>query len=368
MKSVLNKITVLVFCAVLLGLVSCDKGDTQKEWGNAKIYMPQATMLDGGITNNYPVPLNNNPATKNYDIDSTANLLHIYLGVYRSGLQPLSAYSVKIYVDDAATANAIAGMSNGVALPSDIYSLPTEADVPDNERQTDFVLTVDLNKLKTEYMAYASKKLALVVGISDPSAYELNENLSKTTVIIDGPSFLPAPKIVQGGDFSDGSENYWTIMNLNNDGVFDPSNVVVKNGILTLTFGAGPVTGNIACYQPIELTKDANYKLSCDFTCSGGAVSGQFFICISTVEPQEGQYYDVTQGIFTNIDAWASNGLTGAVSGTLPQVDTWNGGIDKTTGVFTSTFSGTGYLIMNIACWDGNVGVITVDNLTINAM
>jgi len=366
MKSVLNKIIVFSSIFVVLGLVSCGQDDSQTEWGNAKVYMPQAAILDGGLTNNYPVPLNNDPASKNYGIDSTTNLLHIYLGVYRSGLQQLESFSVKIYVDDAATTNAVSGMSNGVALPSDVYSLPTEAVVPDNEREIGFELTVDLNKLLEEYPSYATKKIVLVVGISDPSMYALNENLSKTTVIIDGPSFLPAPKIVQGGDFSDGSESYWTLLNLNDDGVFDPSVIVVKNGTLTLTYGTGTVTGNIAYYQPIQLTEGVNYKLSCGFSCTGGSANGQFFICISDLEPQEGQYYDMTQGIFTNIDAWAANGLTGPVTGTLPQVGTWEAGIDNTTGVFTSPYSGTVYLILDVACWGGNVGVITLNNLTID--
>jgi len=368
MKSVLNKITVLLSIAVLSGLVSCDKGDDQKQWGNAKVYMPQAAILDGGLTNNYPVPLNNDPASKNYDIDSTANLLHIYLGVYRSGLQPLQSFSVKIYIDEAATDSALSGINNGVALPSDVYTLPDEATVPDNERETVFYLTVDLNKLEEEYVSYSTKKMVLVVGISDPSDYTLNENLCKTTVIIDGSSFLPAPKIVQGGDFSDGSDAYWTLRTLDYGGVFNESVAVVRNGYLTLTFGPGPVTGNIAYFQTIELTEEAKYRISCDFSDTGGAKDGQFFICISDKEPQEGQYYDMNNGIFTTIDAWQSNGLTNPVSGKLPQIGTWQSGIDKTTGEFTSPYSGKVYLIMVIACWDGNVGIITVDNLTIDEL
>ena len=368
MKNVLNKITILFFVFALWELISCDTSDSQKEWGNARIYMPQAAMLDGGLTHNYPVPLNNNPATKNYDIDSTTNLLHIYLGVYRSGLQALKSYSVKVYVDEAATNNALTGINRGIALPSDIYTLPTEAVVPDNKRETVFNLTVDLNKLAEKYPSYALKKMVLVVGISDPSMYELNEDLCKTTVIIDGSSFLPAPKIVQGGDFSDGSQTYWTLRNLDNGGVFDPSVAVVKDGVLTMTFGAGPVTGNIAYYQPISLTQGAKYKLSCDFSSSGGAKDGQFFICISTIEPQTGQYYDMNNGLFTTIDAWQPNGLTNSVSGKLPQVGTWQSGIDKATGQFSPASSGQYYIILVIACWNGNVSKIILDNLTINEL
>jgi len=375
MKNILNKITFLFFIFAVFALNSCGTDDSQKEWGIAKIYMPQAAIFDGGITNNYPVPLNNNPSTKNYDIDTATNLLHIYLGVYRSGLQPLNAYSVKVYVDEAATNDALAGISKGVALPSDVYSLPSEVAVKDNERQATFYLTVDLNKLEEKYMDYATKKMVLVVGISDPSNYSLNESLSKTTVIIDGSSFLPAPKIVPGGDFSAGSEVYWTLRNLNNSGVFNPSVAVIQNGVLTMTFGAGPVSGNIAFYQPINLTKGTKYKLSCDFSSTGGAKDGKFFICISTIEPQTGQDYDMTVGIFTTIDSWQPAGITNAVSGKLPQIGTWQSGdpnipndpykLDKTTGQFSPPTDGQYYIILVIAAYNGNVSTITLDNLKI---
>jgi len=189
MKGIWNKITTLFFIFALFGLNSCEKDDNAKEWGNAKIYMPQAAMLDKGLSHDYPVPLK---VTKNYGIDSTTNLLHVYLGVYRSGLQPLQSYSVQIYVDAAATNDALSGIDEGVALPSDVYSLPDEAVVPDNERETGFDLIVDLNKLTEKYISYATKKIVLVVGISNPSKYVLNEALCKTTVIIDGAFFLPA--------------------------------------------------------------------------------------------------------------------------------------------------------------------------------
>lgn len=194
MKSMWNKITTLFVIFAVLGLSSCEKDDNAKEWGYAKIYMPQAAILDGGLSHDYPVPLNNNPATKNYGIDSTTNFLHIYLGVYRSGLQPLQSYSVQVYVDAAATNDALPGIDEGVALPSDVYSLPGEVVVPDNEREIGFDLTVDLNKLAEKYISYATKKMVLVVGISNPSNYVLNEALCKTTIIIDGASFLPAPQ------------------------------------------------------------------------------------------------------------------------------------------------------------------------------
>ena len=190
MKYNLNKIPAL--CCLLLAAVfmfSCEEDDNKKEWGNTKVYMPQAAMLNGGLTNNnYPVPLNNNAATKNYKLDEANKILQVYLGVYRSGLQKLESYSVQVAADNAATASYVAGNANRIALPSDAYTLPDNATVPDGERETIFYLTVDLKKLGEDFL---SKNIVLIVGISNPSKYELNESLSKTTVIINGSFFLP---------------------------------------------------------------------------------------------------------------------------------------------------------------------------------
>jgi len=189
MKYKLNKIPTLcclIFATVIM--FSCEEDDNKKEWGNTKVYMPQAAILNGGLTsNNYPVPLNNNASTKNYKLDEANKLLHVYLGVYRSGLQKLESYSVQVAADNAATSAYVAGNANRIALPNDAYTLPDKVTVPDGEREAVFHLTVDLKKLGADFL---SRNIVLVVGISNPSKYELNESLSKTTVIINGSFFL----------------------------------------------------------------------------------------------------------------------------------------------------------------------------------
>ena len=189
MKNKWNIIPVLFgfILASALFFSSCEEDDNKKEWGYSLIYMPQASILNGGLVNNdYPVPLNNNAATKNYELDETGKILKIYLGVYRAGLEKLESYSVQIAVDAAATA-AAATASNRVVLPEGSYTLPAQITVPKGEREANFLLTVDLNKLDE---SYATRRIVLVVGISNPTRYELNEDLSKTTVVIDGSVFL----------------------------------------------------------------------------------------------------------------------------------------------------------------------------------
>lgn len=191
MKYQLNKLPIMLFCLIFTAMImiSCEEDDNNKEWGYAKIYMPQASILNGGLSNNnYPVPLNNNASTKNYKLDEANKILHVYLGVYRSGLEKLESYSVQVAVDNAATAAYVVGNSNRTILPSDAYTLPETVTVPNGEREITFYLTVDLSKLGADF---SSKSIVLVVGISNPNKYELNESLSKTTVIINGSFFLP---------------------------------------------------------------------------------------------------------------------------------------------------------------------------------
>jgi hypothetical protein len=189
MKNTWNLCSLVLTAIILCSLCSCEEDDNEKEWGTALIYMPQAAILNGGVTNNnYPVPLNSN-TSKNYVLNEEQNLLHITLGVYRSGLQALESYSVTIAAMDAATVEAAAKVANGIVLPAGVYELPDEIIVPDGQRQASFHLTVDLNQLGEEYI---DRSIVLVVAISGSSKYELNKDLCQTTVIIDGKIFIKA--------------------------------------------------------------------------------------------------------------------------------------------------------------------------------
>jgi hypothetical protein len=177
-----------IIALTVLILFSCEKSDNQIEWGNSMIYMPQACILDGGLTNNYPVPLNDNT---NYILDSAKNTIEVLLGVSRSGLEKLQGYTVKVEADIDTTNQIIGSISNAVLLPSDVYTLPTDVSVPDGQRESNFYLTIDRAKLIENYSDYKGKQLILTVGISNPSRYELNQSLSKTIIIIDSGTFMP---------------------------------------------------------------------------------------------------------------------------------------------------------------------------------
>jgi len=359
-----EKKILLIVILFILGLTSCEQDASDVKWGITKIYMPQASVFNGGLNNNYPVPLNNNVATKNYEIDSVTNTLKIVLGVYRSGLQALEAYSVKVGVNNDSTSSVVSQTLKGVELPADTYTLPSEVSVANGERQAIFYLSVDLNKLKTKYPAYATRKLCLVVGISDPTKYELNAALSKTNVIINAAAFMPVPVILKDGIFDAGSEQNWLLTSL--DGTIPALTDAAKvaNGVLTMNYGTTAVTRSIAVYHPISLENGVNYKFSAQATWSG-ATSAEIFFVLSTVKPITGQNYVKTNNYFTGLDAWMPTpNFSTSGTGTFPQAGKWENGINRSSGEFKANFT-DGYVIILATTWGGNIGNVVIDNIKI---
>ncbi len=358
--------------SVAMALSSCSTDDSEIQWGLTKVYMPQAAILDGGLTNNYPVPLGNNASTNNYKKDSADNhyTLKITLGVYRSGLQDREAFSVKVAADAAATQAALSGVPNSIALPEGFYTLPTDIAVPQGERQSTFYLDVDVKKLIEEHPDYGKKKIVLVVALKDLSRYELNEALSKTTVVIDGPSFMPSPKIVKGGDFGADAELYWT--RVNTQGNLPASAAIIANGALVFDYGTTPFTAtNVVCYyNPVQLENGKNYKFSCDVNNKGGTAYNNWWVnvVVTPVKPVAGTAF-VTAGsaCVMSLTPWTTNNkLTSPIVGTLPQNAGTVTNINQTTGVFKSNFSGDGYVVINVIVWSGTIGTISFDNVKID--
>lgn len=370
MKNLIDRISTLYMVSfVLLCLVSCGTDDNEKTWGETKIYMPQAAILSGGMDNNYYVPLSGS-STQNYIIDEETNTMKIALGVYRSGLQKLEAYSVKVFVDEDATNQTVANsVSVAAVLPADVYSLPDEIHVPQGEREATFFLSIDMDKLIESFENQNLARIVLVVGIKDPSRYELNEELSKTTIMISAPTFLPVPPIVKGGNFSPGSEAFWTIKNLDDgSGEYDDSFASIVDDALKISFGSNPVNTNIAYYQPIELTAGVKYKFSADFNSAGGVSSGRFFFCISQREPQEGEYFEESWGMYAMTDSWTGNGLKNPLSGKMPEICGWPDNGMERNGEFTPTATGRYYFIIGAISWNSILESIIIDNILIEEL
>jgi len=175
-----TKISLLLSMALLsVMILSCEKDDSDADFGFAKIFMPQATLANL----NYNVPSGRDSATFNYKVD--AQKVNVLLGVSRSGKLDLGAYSVNVVANpDTVTqmiTNGILPAATTVVMPAAMYTLPQTVSVSDGQSQATFVLSVDRAQLKT----YVGKKVVLGVVLKNPSQYTLNQAINKVVVIID---------------------------------------------------------------------------------------------------------------------------------------------------------------------------------------
>lgn len=171
---------ILSVCA--LALTSCAEGDGDRDYGLMKIYIPQA-MAGGGIDNIYNVPSTGGEYT--YNFEAEGNNINVFLGVLRSGKAAGEAFSVDIQTSEEMSA-AQASALGAEVMPSSVYTLPSNVKVEAGRNSATFHLVLD----KTALGAYTGKKLALCIGIANPSKYELSENGTVVTVLVDVDALL----------------------------------------------------------------------------------------------------------------------------------------------------------------------------------
>lgn len=172
----------------MVSLFSCGKDDSKVDYGYSYVYMPQSITQSGGTNNNYTVPSGTDSSTYNYLYDSTTGKIKVILGVYCSGLSATAGYDVTVSAStDTITKMIAAGtLTNTVAMPSSLYSLPSSVSVPAGSRSANFYLSFDRGAL----LAYSSQKLALAVKISNPTKYTLDSTQATTIVVVNVASLL----------------------------------------------------------------------------------------------------------------------------------------------------------------------------------
>ncbi|MDD4970496.1 MAG: DUF1735 domain-containing protein [Paludibacter sp.] len=177
LKKYTKKIFFLVFFTICFSLcfinTSCVQQDSDIEWGNTKIFIPQAF----GVTY-YAVPTGSN-----YSIDSINGKIIIPLGVSRSGTQKYETFSVDLSVNNDTINSLITSgsLTNIILLPSGTYIIPKKVTIDSGNRDHTFYLSLD----KASLSALTGQKLAVAVNISNPSKYEINKSLSTIIVVID---------------------------------------------------------------------------------------------------------------------------------------------------------------------------------------
>ncbi len=183
MKKICHILTIIAVGLSAVMFSSCEK---ESEWGVRKVYMPQAA-INNNTNHEYYVPMSGQQ-NDNYSISD--GKLNVFLGVYRSGQGDLQSYTVDVYYDADASTSAASTSADRVVLSADYFTIPATVTVEDGSRQNTFYLTIDLEKLKADHPEYNTKMMVVAVGIANPTKYELNEDISKTIVVIDGSKFI----------------------------------------------------------------------------------------------------------------------------------------------------------------------------------
>ncbi len=181
-----NKSTLLILILIGALFMGCKKTGSEEPFGLEVIYIPQSTV-SGGTNLNYFVPTGFDENTYNYNVDNASNKVNVFLGVKRSGKAKIEPFTVDVStrqdtVQELITNGTLKTDSTEVVLlPDDAYSLPQQVNVGADDSSTSFNLSIDKNKL----LAYAGKKVALCVVISNPSKYTVSDQNNQVIIIID---------------------------------------------------------------------------------------------------------------------------------------------------------------------------------------
>lgn len=177
-----NLILLSLICLMILP--ACEKPAKDEAFGFSLLYMPQAVLQSAGIGSNYTVKIN----------EANSADTSIIVGLYRSGLEELSAVTVDVSVDkdslsEAITAAQLPGApanlniyKNAKLMPDTYYTLPNKISIENGQREG-YVLMVIKKSLLMNDPDFGTKNFILPVRISNPTKYKLNEKLSLTMFI-----------------------------------------------------------------------------------------------------------------------------------------------------------------------------------------
>ncbi|MGC4235506.1 MAG: hypothetical protein QM594_21210 [Niabella sp.] len=363
-KSLSGNIMILLMVALLC----CKKTEPGiQQLDGSPIFIPQASLLDGGATNYYPVPFNENGGVPNYIVDADSTRLEVVLGVSRSGPDDAQAYSVSVQNNLVVLQQQVNEMADAVALPADLYSFPKKVEVPEGGRTADFNLTVNYRKLLEKYPHLYDKKLLVALSLYNPSRYTVEDKNGTVVLVINAASFMPIPpepqpdnNLIKGSEFNAGDEAHWNTMKQN---VSNSEPVISFSGGKLRVSTPGQAICNYLIYQAVEVEQDKKYKLSGDVT-TNGYTNGWFEFYLHPNAPVLDGDYNPENGAgrLIEFDGWTP-GCLETISGKLEDLYCSGPGVSEGS-VFTSKYSGTVYFVMKIGAWEGKID-LELDNLKI---
>ncbi len=175
----INRLFLLFIISLGLFFTACD--EEKMDYGEAFIYMPQATTT-GGVNTLYSVPSGGGEMTYNFKAEN--GKINIVLGITRSGTFVGEDFTVNIVTLKDETDKLIESgqVRNAVPMPEEIYTLPAQVTVT-NSNEATFFLSVDSATLIND-LAYTGQNMVLTVGLSNPTKYELAEKNTFTNIIL----------------------------------------------------------------------------------------------------------------------------------------------------------------------------------------
>ncbi len=185
---------ILPVLALFFAFAACEENDATRDYGFAKLYIPQATVT--GLDNSYPIPLGPFGQNSVYTckFDNGTGILDIEVGVIRSGYYAeQKGYSVDLKVSDTETADKLAAYSEAgtpaAELPAAVVTVPSKITVPAGQSGEAVYVSVDLKALALQktslWVTDKYKLLVLGLEISNPTEYELADNNTSVVIVLD---------------------------------------------------------------------------------------------------------------------------------------------------------------------------------------
>ena len=335
-----KNITLLLL--LFVAFIACKKDDVFEDPGITTLYMPQASLNNGG--NEYNVPFGGN--SENYTFDETTKKLKIVLGVKNSGLST-DGFAVKVKVDAQATNAYVEKYKNdekkpAVVLPEGSYTLPESATIPSGKNEESFYLEVDMQKILTAHPDYYKNRIALAVTIYGNE--KILASKATTIVVIDGAKFLPTPPEPPKPTLETMlKKDAWKVLKQGIDGKITADakiNIVEGN----IHYSSGKVGGkfNHVIYQPVNVEKGQTYTYDMHMEIKGQAW-GWIQAYVSEHEPEEGK--DFGDGKVLELQ----NNITSPMSGSFAELSAIQ---DQKT--YTAGKTGKIYFVIKIGSWDNN--------------
>lgn len=253
-------------CLAVLAITSCkkDKIDEYAADQISKVYMPWAVGTKG-----YFSVLDSGKIV----VDTSKNTVNVPVPVRRGGFVNTDQSIVDVSFDDQKVNALIQDgtlPANTVLLPSDCYTLESK----DTVIMKDFAMKGTVTpKIKLDKLpAYAGKKVAIAVKISNSSKYDINADQNTVVLFIDVDrlvaSYLMIPIAIVNPGFENNYNGWITVA-----GAAELKNTTGRTG-KDLNFWSSSVTSG-SVLQSFSNLRNGNYTLSAWYKSAG---TGMFMV------------------------------------------------------------------------------------------